>query len=79
MPWLKVLMLLEPLLTGPISHPNTTAAQDLASKVPSLMHPSTPKPVQDAHLGQIFQLLLSSGLISPSQVPNSVAVSAPAS
>ena len=73
-PWLQALTLLEPLLSSTTAHPHVQAAQSLASVTPTLLTPSTTQAARDQHLGQILQLLLSSGLISAAQVPAGVTV-----
>lgn len=74
--WLQVFQLLLPLLTGPASSPHTAPAVALASQIPAVLHPDVPQHAKDSHLGQIFQLLLTSGLISSGQVPASVTLPA---
>lgn len=60
MQWLKALEKLEPLLGGDPAHPDTAAAQALATVTPLLLSPAATQQQKDAHLGQIFALLLSS-------------------
>lgn len=78
-PWLQALEILAPLLQGHPDHPHTQAAQQLATQTVKLVSaPATPaaatthQSTQIDHLGQIFGLLLSSGLIARAQVPESV-------